>query len=270
MAFCPNYEVSPGFQLQSGGATGPYDCTAWAARTLIATATCGAKVVSGRTIRLRSSEPIPDMSSPGLNLPQVAAVASRYYGVYMDLQIGSQRVTFAEYERRRKAGQPTIIQVGYAPIAASKYNAGRGFRGNHAIAETTHATYDPLADGRAAGVFRHNGTVYDRNIIKTAAGMLDIGGRRVGYGYVWAAFGRDVVPTYRVALSAQYFWTYKVDSNGRITGRTRSKTGGFSASCTAPGAYYWPFAGKYYRLVQLTSGSRKGQWIAASFAEAYP
>jgi hypothetical protein len=196
MPSCPNYIVSPGFQLGPlGGSTGPYDCTAWADRVVIATSTCGAKVPTGRTIRLQSNEPVPDPRSPGLNLFQAEAVAAKY-GVNLDVRVGYQSVTWAEYERRRKAGQPAIIQVNYAAIADSKYDAGRGFRGGHALAETTHATYDSLADGRAAGVFRWNGTIYTRAVIQSAAARLDIGGgAHPRPGTVWAAFGPDVVPS---------------------------------------------------------------------------
>lgn len=196
MTACPSYVAPPSFQLAStAGSTGPVDCTAHAAAVTIRSSTCGARTPSGRTIRLQSNEPVPDPASPGLNLDQVDAVAG-HYGVNLDVRIGYRSVTWAEYERRRKAGQPTIIQVRYAAIADSKYDAGRGFRGNHAIAETTHATYDPLADGRASGVFRFNGTIYTRAVIQTAAARLDIGGgRHPAPGTVWAAFGPDVVPS---------------------------------------------------------------------------
>lgn len=224
MPSCPNYVAPPSFQLAStAGPTGPYDCTAHSAAVVIRASTCGAKAPSGRTIRLQSSEPVPDPRSPGLNLDQVDAVAAKY-GVYLDTRIGYQSVTWAEYERRRKAGQPVILQVLYAAVADSRYDAGRGFRGNHAIAETTHATYDPLADGRAAGVFRWNGTVYTRSVIQTAAARLDIGGgAHPRPGTVWAAFGPDVVPAIwgsDVAADIR-----AVDPNGYRVGAAIRETG---------------------------------------------
>ena len=265
---CATYVVPPGFQLRDGGASGPFDCTAWSASRAIGHATCGAKVPSGRTIRLRSSEPIPDPVSPGLNLPQVGAVALETFGVYLDVRIGTRRVTWAEYEKRRLAGQGAIIQTRYAPIADSKYDAGRGFRGNHALFESIHATYDPLADGRYAGCFRWNGTVYTREVIKRAAGLLDIGnGQKPGYGYVWAAFTKDVIPSFVARLPAGTdafrYWV----QNGVITDRKPFTTGGFSARCTPPRSYRWPANGKYYSLVRLLDGSRAGWYVSAKFAK---
>ena len=58
--------------------------------------------------------------------------------------------------------------------------------------------------------------------------------------------------------------------NGAIVHRDMYSTGGFSADCTAPQTY--PVAeganvpGGSFRLVQLTSGSRKGSFINAKFA----
>ena len=72
---CPDYLVPFASQLAQGGATGPDDCTAWAASRVIGASTCGHIVPSGRTIRLLSDEPKPDENSPGLNLVQVANVA---------------------------------------------------------------------------------------------------------------------------------------------------------------------------------------------------
>ena len=269
-ALCPTYVVPNASQLKQGGATGPYDCTAWAARVVIATSTCGAKVPSGRTIRLQSSEPIPDPTSPGLNLNQVAAVARDHYGVYMDVHTGLRKVTWDEYERRRKAGQPAEIQVSYAPIADSKYDAGRGFRGGHAMAETTHATYDSLADGRAAGVFKFNGMLYTRELMKQAAGKLVIGQTRtgprlVGYGYVWAAFGRDVVPSFRVRVPAGPVLVYSLMA-GKVVDRRTATTAGFTASCSPPRSYPWPAKSRTVTLVKVTGGSHAGWYISAKYA----
>ena len=266
-ALCPTYVVPNASQLLQGGSTGKYDCTAWAARVVIATSTCGAKVPSGRTIRLQTNEPIPDPDSPGLNLSQVATVAREHYGVYMDVRTGLRKVTWDEYERRRKAGQPAEIQVSYAPIAASKYDAGRGFRGGHAMAETTHATYDSLADGRAAGVFKFNGTLYTRSLIREAAGKLVINqrGDTVGLGFVWAAFGRDVVPSYRCRVPAGPVLVYALVS-GKVTSRRVATTAGFTASCSPPRSYPWPAKARTVTLVKVTGGVHAGWYISAKYA----
>ena len=178
-------------------------------------------------------------------------------------------MSWAEYEKRRTSGQGAIIQVNYGPIADSKYDAGRGFRGGHAMFESAHATYDPLADGRASGVFRHNGSVYDRDVIKRAAGGLIIasssqGVVRVGNGFIWAAFTRDVIPAHRARLPAGDFWAYWI-VKGAVKKRSRRNTGGFSAACTPPDSMPWG-GHKSVTLVKLLSGSRAGMYISANYA----
>ena len=266
---CATHIADPSFQI-GAGATGGVDCTAHSASNAIDHATCGAKDPGGRTIRLKSSEPIPDPNSPGLNLSQVATVAKNDYGVSLDIRIGSRKVPWAEYERRRMSGQGAIIQVNYGPIADSKYDAGRGFRGGHAMFESVHATYDPLADGRASGVFRHNGSVYDRELIKKAAGGLIIasssqGVVRVGQGYIWAAFTRDVIPAYHARVPAGEFWAYWIVDE-QVKQRSRRSTGGFSAGCTPPITFKWPGHGTA-TLVKLLTGSRAGKYISANWAD---
>jgi hypothetical protein len=260
---CATHVADPSFQLQTGGITGPYDCTAHACSDAIDHATCGKKDPGGRAIRLLSSEPIPSPSSPGLNLPQVRDVAWDSYGVFLDVRIGAQALTFEAYEKRRRDGQGAILQLGYGPIADSRYDAGRGFRGNHAIFESAHATYDPLADGRAANVFRHDGSVYDRELIRRAAGQLVVGNSRLGEGRVWAAFTRDVIPDFLARVPAGTFWAYAIQ-DGEVAYRRERTTGGFSATCTPPRSYRWGM--RTVTLVRLTSGSRAGMYISATYA----
>jgi hypothetical protein len=261
---CADHVADPTFQLQSGGSTGAVDCTAHSCSNAIDHATCGKKDPAGRSIRLLSSEPIPNPSSPGLNLPQVRDVAWDDFGVFLDVRIGAQALTWTQYEARRLQGQGAILQVGYAPIADSRYDAGRGFRGNHAIFESIHATYDPLADGRAPGVFRHDGSVYDRALIRKAAGQLLLGSTRLGEGKVWAAFTRDVIPDYLARVPAGTFWAYHV-VEGVVQYRRQRTTGGFSASSTPPRSYRW--GTRTVTLVRLTSGSRAGTYISATYAK---
>jgi hypothetical protein len=264
---CANHVADASFQI-GAGATGGVDCTAHAASDAIDHATCGAKDPGGRTIRLKSSEPVPDPNSPGLNLNQVATVAKNHYGVSLDIRTGSRKVSWAEYERRRTGGQGAIIQVNYGPIADSKYDAGRGFRGGHAMFESAHATYDPLADGRASGVFRHNGSVYDRDIIKKAAGSLIIasssqGVVRVGNGFIWAAFTRDVIPAYHARVPAGDYWAYWI-VDGKVKKRSKRTTGGFSAPCTPPDSTPW--GTRTVTLVKMLGGAKAGQYISANYS----
>lgn len=265
---CPTYKPAPSLQLQVGGATGPFDCTAHAATIVLDGSTCGAKRVPGRTIRLRSSEPVPDPASPGLNLNQIADVLDDY-GLYLDVRVGWRALSWAQYERFRSDGHFIEVQGGYAPIAASKYDAGRGFRDNHAIAESSLATWDSLADGRAPGVWRYNGTLYTRSVVRAFAARLWTGSQYTGPDRVWCAIGRDVVPDYRAVVHpvSTRFFQYIVNESPRVVlDRSYEHTNGFSAECSAPKTFYWPEAGKSYRLVQLLSGARAGQWVSDQYA----
>lgn len=270
MPSCPDYEVPPGFQLRSGGSTGPVDCMPWAASRAIGHATCGARVPSGRTIRLLSNEPTPDPMSPGLRLQQVADVAREDFGVYFEVHGTTySQVSWAHYERQRLEGRGCVIAIGYSPIASSQYDAGRGFDGNHALFESLHATYDPLADGRAAGVWLHDGRVYPRSLIRDAAGELRISGSTtVKDGYVWAAFTRDVVPEFRARVPAGDFNLYTV-SGGVIVDRDRQRTGGFSAPCSPPKLYKDAagLPGDAYKLSRLQSGSRAGYYVPSQYVQ---
>lgn len=270
MADCATYEVPFASQILSGGATGPYDCTAWSASRAIGHSTCGAKLPSGRNIRLLSNEAVPDPRSPGLNLLQVADVAWDDYGVWLDVRIGDRAVAWAEYERRRIDGQGAIIQVTYAPIADSSYDAGRGFRGNHAIFESVHDTIDPLADGRYSGCFRHDGNPYPRALMKRGAELLVTGGTtRAGVDNVWSAFTRDVIPDFRAVVRPPdgRFWAYHVPG-GRIAYKRLRTTGGFTAACTPPRSYAWSEdPTKRTTLVRLLTGSRAGMYLSAKYAK---
>lgn len=268
MANCPTHKPAPSFQLQTGGATGPFDCTAHSGTIVLDGSTCGAKRVPGRTIRLRSNEPVPAPGSPGLNLNQLAAVLDDY-GLYLDVRVGWRALTWAQYERYRAEGHFMAAQGGYAPIAASKYDAGRGFQDNHCIAESSLATWDSLADGRAVGVWRYDGTLYTRSVIRHFTERLWTGSQYTGTDRVWCAIGRDVVPEYEASVhpASGFYFEYTVnEATKTVTSRTREKTGGFSGECTAPKTFWWPAAGQSYRLVRMLSGANAGDWISDQYA----
>lgn len=68
-----------------------------------------------------------------------------------------------------------------------------------------------------------------------------------------------------VHTSTGLFFVYTV-TNGVIVGRSTAKTGGFSATCSAPRVLRWPALHRSVNVVRLTSGARKGQYIDAKFA----
>ena len=218
---------------------------------------------------------MPDPRSPGLNLLQIQSVALEY-GVYLEVHTGWRRLTWTQYETRRLDGQGMVVQLQYARIADSKYDAfGSRFRGGHAMFESLHATYDPGADGRITGsgerAFRWDGTVYPRSLIKNATAELIIsdGGARVGAGYVWCASTRDVVPDFFVMIQpTMTWWRYYADADGKLVRRQRITGRKFTAPSTPP--KWFPvhrdhrdqFAKTGYSLVTVTDPtSSYNGWI---------
>lgn len=268
MTACPTYREPFGSQLKQGGATGGVDCTCWAARAAIAHATCGAVIVSGRTVRLQSDEPIPDPRSPGLNLQQVADVALKH-GVYLEVHIGYYALTWKEYEAARSDGRGAIVQGVYSAIADSRYDAGRGFRGTHAIEEDQHQTLDSLADGRAPGVFQHDGTLYDRRVMRAFAEAL------FGKDRIWCALTRDTAPDLRATIrpaaghARRAYRVFNVTAQGRVSDvdpyRVQT-TAGIDRPCSAPRAV--PGPGGLRFLVQIQGGPHNGEWVARRWSHA--
>lgn len=262
MTTCPRY-VAP-FEAQLGHKYGGTNCTAVAASRVVAEASCGKAAVSGPRIRSLSSEPVPDPRSPGLNIPQVVAVIEDDYHIPMDVFVGARALTWAQYEARRAKGEPAILQLGYGPIAASPQDAGRGFAGNHAVAETTDATYDPLADGRP-GAWKFDGRLYSRPMMRDAAAALQVGSHRAGPDAVWCAFAPDVVSETMVEIrppagQRKLRFAYNIVRRGVITGVGHSTTGGFSARARLR-CVPWPERHDSVYRLQLLDGSRAGMFV---------
>lgn len=184
-------------QLKQHDPLGGVNCTAYAAAAAAAYDSCGKCLLTGRQIREKSGEPIPDVHSPGLTLSQVISaigMLTHHGDVMLTKYTQDQALDWNEYEERRLAGHGFITQIDYTPIEQSAFCAQKGFNDGHALFETREATYDPLADGHA-GLFKFSGKVYDRALVKEAAGQLvtDPGPpvRRAGFGKVWCAMTRD-------------------------------------------------------------------------------
>jgi hypothetical protein len=185
------------FQIQGSDPHGGDNCTAAAAAAAAAYDSCGAVNLTAKQIRAASTEPEPDPVSPGLNLVQVRDAIRKLSDGAVELTIftGAAALDWDEYEKRRRAGHAFITQINYTPITESPFVADPGFKRGHAILETPESTYDPLADGRRPGIFKHDGRLYPRDLIKEAAGeMVTRKGppvRKVGFGKVWCAMTRD-------------------------------------------------------------------------------
>lgn len=248
-------------QLTYGGATGSVDCTAWGGAIVTAAHTQGGTILSGRAIRLASSEPVPDPSSPGLNVQQVDAAIYKLTGGRVDLwtptpgTIGRAGVRDAIVDGRWMHGA-----VKRSVLVDRGYGGSSGFRGAHDI--TLHVRQTDLAPiiGDPLVPYYYAAT-WDV--------VLDAMQATTPSGYLFASFSRDLTRDYRVAIrpdagqKRKKFLRYLV-KDGRITGREASYTTGFSATCTAPKTY----SGAYTKeLVQLTSGSRTGWYVNAIYAK---
>lgn len=87
---------------------------------------------------------------------------------------------------------------------------------------------------------------------------------------LWRLVGRPAAPALRARVPAGSFFAYVVVA-GVVRRRELRRTGGFSATCTAPNVYPWP-TGPDHRvgLVRLTSGSRRGVYISAKYVGGAP
>ena len=193
----------------------------------------------------------------------------------LTVHIGAKALDWDEYEAIRESGRPCIIQISYVPIAGSMFDAGRGFKGGHAMAETQHSTIDSLADGRAHGVWRYDGRLYPRNLMRQAAGELLIApGTHVGLGKVWAAVGRDTAADYTAKVTPlaghaqRHYRDFRI-VGGKITGYRGRVTKGFHVRTSVPRGFK-DSTGRYQFLVEIEEGTRRGQMIAQHWAKETP
>jgi hypothetical protein len=249
----------PRFQAQnpaiSGYSLGWASCTAFSGAMAADFDTLGAKRPTGAQVRLLTRD-----TSGGLNLQQVDAALLQGWDINLNTSLG---ISWTDFAKKIDAGCGAILQGRYSAIADSRFDAGRGFRGGHAIfVAPGWVGMDPLADGRAPGVYKYRGEAYPQSLLRTFAGHLDLGGRELGLGLAYASFTRDNVHTYHLAfLGGAAFWVYRV-SNGVIVSRRSVRLRKASgAPCSAPKLYRWP--GKASRnLVKVTAGLFAGEYIS--------
>lgn len=263
----------PRFQPQnpalSGYPLGWSSCTAFSAAMAIDYATLGAKRPTGGQVRSLTHDTVG-----GLSLGQVDEVALDDYDVNLDT---IYRLPWPDFIARIEAGRGAILQGWYAPIADSRFDAGRGFRGNHAIAVPPSVkTLDPLADGRYGQAYKYSGEVYPQALLREFAGGLNLGGssyRALGLGLVYASFTIDNTVSYEAHAPAGTEYTRYVVAivNGqrRIIGhRNLVARSGFTATCTRPFGVLRQTIDERVRLVKVTkpNSGMTGVWIAAKYA----
>lgn len=177
------------FQPQNPALSGdPYgwvDCQAFSAAMAISFAKGVAKAATGTYVRSHSNEDPPDPASPGLDLGQVAAVASAL-GVHIDVQ---RFYPWDEFAGRINSGEGAILDGRYSAIHGTHFDAGQGFTGNHAVfVPPGWAAMDPLASG-LGGIYQYHGEVYPQTLLRAFAGALQVvAGSSLGAGLVYAGF----------------------------------------------------------------------------------
>lgn len=103
-------------QLVSSDKYGKYNCTAYAMAMFADAVTLGGCRVKGRQIRAWSDEPVPDPTSPGLNLSQIIVVANKL-GIELDNRTGD---TWAEAMDLLDGDRRIIAQVSYAELGKAR------------------------------------------------------------------------------------------------------------------------------------------------------
>lgn len=252
--------IRPTFQAQnpaiSGYPLGWLSCTCYAGAMAAAFDQGKSFVMSGGAVRTETGD-----REGGTTLAQVDQALYRGWGVNLN---SVYRLPWADFAKQIDAGKGAILQGWYAPIADSRFDAGRGFRGNHAITVLPGwIGMDPLADGRASGVYKYHGEAYPQALLKSFAGKLNIGGAgytALGAGLVYASLTRDKVAAYAVSFTGGSFWVYRV-SGGVITGRYAKRfSGPTSAPCGPP--RLTPWSGHSSRsLVRMTKGALVGEYV---------
>jgi hypothetical protein len=250
------------YQLQSHDPLGPFSCTTYAGAMAIDYDRLGAVVPTGREVRTEEGD-----TSGGTNLAQLDA-AAQHWGVDLDVRY---RYPWDTFIRRIAGGAAAVLQGGYAPIAATKFDAGNGFKGNHAIlVRPGLVAMDPLADGRRVNVYQYQDAPYPATLLRSFAAHLNTGSRVLGDGLVYAAFTRvHADKAARVTIhplkgtrgypKSRYFNVFTV-SGTQIVKVGEQRTGGFSASCTEPQRFGWSGHPRQL-LVRLTSGAYAGEWV---------
>ncbi len=234
--------VLPRFQAQnpaiSGYGLGWASCTAFAGAMAASFHKQVPELLTGGQLREQTGD-----HSGGLNLAQIDQALQTHENIDLDVRY---RLPFDTFWARVAAGSGAVLQGGYGPIAASKFDAGNGFRGNHAIfVPPGFGAMDPLADGRYSNVYRYHGEAYPHDLLKAFAGKLLVGTDELGFGLVYAAFTADRVTDWYVTVRPTAGQTYRAftryvlgPTTGTpsrvITGAYQRRTKGFRLKCSAP------------------------------------
>jgi hypothetical protein len=240
--------VIPTFQPQNpainGYSLGWLSCTSYSGAMAASYERQVKLAMTGESIRRRTGDTVG-----GTNLAQLDKALIN--GWHIDLEV-YYRMSWTTFERLIDRGMDGVLQLWYAPIADSRFDAGRGFKGNHAVnVPSGWGVQDPLADGRYGQAYRYKGEPYPRELLRNAAGKLNVAGsgyRAVGSGLVYAAMTVDRTADYSLVFTKGAFFVYRVGPDGRILpGEKGRYATAFSAdtstACSMPRSYAWPGVG---------------------------
>lgn len=260
-------------QLNPGDPYGPLNCTCYSGAMAASYHTCGDKYITGERVRTLTGD-----TSGGTTLVQVDYALNKI-GINIETHVGSNRLTWNQFTYMLNSGRGAIVQGGYNAIRDTRFSGSETFGGNHAMyVNPGWIGMDPLCDGRRPGIYKYHREKYPPWLIKTFASQLVLNpstNRKLGYGYVWAAFTKDnwaTVPTpsyqWKVHVPAGTFIRY-YSNDGIIYKYTKHKTGGFSAYCgeprTFPAKRALPFDSR--TCVYIKSGAYKGWLIGSRYAK---
>lgn len=260
-------------QLVASDPYGGVNCLAYAGAMAGDFDTCGAVHLTGEQVRQLTNEPRPDPKSPGLTLSQIDAALNRY-GVDLEVRY---RLPWDDFVRKVNKGEGAVLQVGYGPIADSRFDAGGGFRGNHGmLVPPGWGVLDPLADGRRSGIYKYSGEPYPQALLRHAAGRLVLNTvegipQHLGDGLVYAAFTRDRRSTWTWRHGPGRFVLWTVDEATRTCRGVKTQiTGGTEPhACTPPRLYKAP-DGSPRSLVRMLAGAYKDDYVSSHFATEVP
>jgi hypothetical protein len=257
--------VFPAFQAQnpaiSGYPLGWASCTAFAGAMAAAFDRQVSKVMTGGQLRTATHD-----TSGGLTLAQIDAALLSGWDINVATSYGMAWDQFAAAIDR---GQGAILQGGYAPIADSRFDAGGGFRGNHAVLVLPGwIVMDPLADGRRVGIYKYRGEAYPQSLLRSFAGKLNLdpsGYRALGLGKAYVSLTHDRVAAWAASVQNRRCGIYTVIDNTVVHARVATNPLTFSAPCTPPRLYRWP-GHTSQSLVKISGGSHDGMYIRATYA----
>lgn len=264
MSYLPTFQ--PQNPALNGDAEGWTSCTAYSAAMAGDYDTLGTKRPTGNQVRDLTGD-----HTGGLSLPQVDAALLLGWDINVNTVLGG---SWADFSAAIKAGKGAILQGLYAPIADSRFDAGRGFRGNHAIfVAPGFVTMDPLADGRYGQAYKYHAEPYPEALLRDFAGQLNLGYRAVGQGLCYASFTRDRVVTYEAHVGPGVRYTRYVVAivNGQrkiVDHRNYVARSGFTAACTKPFQVVRQTIPETVPLAKITKPGSPldGVWISAKYA----